>query len=97
MISRKTLYSFLLAVLLLGCIKAYTLRLTNPCDAYLAGQAQAPETVVVNQNGIPYQVPCNQWFLRQPRAVQALCFFEGVLVVVFLVSAYADWRRRRTF
>jgi len=95
MISRKTLYSFLLALLLAGCIKAYTLRLISPCDAYLSGQTQAPASLIVNQQGRAYEVPCNQWFLRQPRGVQGLCLFEGVLVVIFLISAYTDWRRRR--
>ncbi len=65
MISRKTLYSFLFALLLAGCIKAYTLRLISPCDAYLSGQTQAPASLIVNQQGRAYEVPCNQWFLRR--------------------------------
>ncbi len=95
MISQKTIFSLLLALLLAGCIKAYTLRLHSPCDAYLTGQFGAPATVVMNEQGRPYQVSCDDWFMRQPRQVQVLCMVDGVIVVVFLVSAYADWRRRR--
>jgi hypothetical protein len=94
-ISRKTIISFLLALLMAVSIKAYTLRIPNPCDAYLSGQFKAPATVVVNTQGRAYQVPCDDWFLRQPRPVQVLCMVDGAIVVVFLISAYADWRRRR--
>jgi hypothetical protein len=93
-ISWKTIFSLLLALLLAGCIKAYTLRLQNPCDAYLAGQAGAPATVVTNTQGRAMEIPCDSWFLRQPRAVQAWCMFDGALGVIFLISAWADWRRR---
>jgi hypothetical protein len=96
MISRKTLLSLLVALLLAGCIKAYTLSLHNPCEAYLAGQRDAPETVVVNPQGRAYQVPCNQWFLRQPPSVQVLCLADGGVFIVFLFNAVADWQRRRT-
>ena len=96
MISRKTIFSLLLALLLAGCIKAYTLRVINPCDAYLAGQASAPSTVVMNTEGRAVEIPCNSWFLRQPRAVQAWCMFDGLLVVIFIISASADRRRRRS-
>jgi hypothetical protein len=95
-ISQKTIFSLLLALLLAGCIKAYTLRLQNPCDAYLAGQASAPSTVVKNTEGRAVEIPCSSWFLRQPRGVQAWCMFDGVLGVIFLISAWADWQRRRT-
>ena len=94
MISQKTIFSLLLALLLAGCIKAYTLRISNPCDAYLAGQPGAPATVVVNPEGRAVEIPCDSWFLRQPRALQAWCMLDGVLVVIFLISAWADWRRR---
>jgi hypothetical protein len=94
-ISRKTIISFLLALLLAVSIKAYTLRIANPCDAYLSGQLKAPATVVMNQQGRPYLVPCNDWFLRQTRSVQVFCLVDAGIFVVFLVSAFADWRRRR--
>ena len=96
MISRKTIFSLLLALLLAGCIKAYTLRVINPCDAYLAGQAGAPATVVTNTQGRSMEIPCNSWFLQQPRTVQAWCMLDGLLVVIFLISASADWKRRRS-
>ena len=99
MISQKTIVSLLLAILLAILIKAITLREVGPCAAYQAGQRNAPATAVVNPQGREYQVPCDsrsQWFLRQTRPVQALTMLDGLVVVVFLFSAYVDVTQRRT-
>ncbi len=91
------MYSFLLAVLLGVGIKAWTMRGLGPCDAYLAGQWNAPSTVVVNSRGVAREVPCSDWLQRQPREVQAACIVEGAVVAVFAVSAWGDWSRRRRY
>ena len=39
------------------------------------------------------EVPCNEWFLRQPLAVQILFVVDFLLGFVFAVNALADLRR----
>ena len=95
MISQKTIFSFLLALLLAICIRAWTLRQVGPCDAYKAGQLDAPSSVVINPQGHAMIIPCNQWLLRQPRSVQVSCLVDAGLFVIFLIGASADWTRRR--
>ena len=97
MISRKTIVSLMLALLLGTGIKAYTLRHIGPCDAYLAHQPNAPETVIVDPQGHATEVPCSNWVLRQPRGVQIAAFFDMALLVVFGISAAADWNRRQQY
>ncbi len=95
--SKKTMYSFLLALLLGIAIKAWTMQHVGPCDAYLAGQWHAPSTVVVNPQGVAREVPCSDWFQRQPRGVQAACIVDGAVLVVFAVSVWSDWSGRRRY
>jgi hypothetical protein len=44
------------------------------------------------------EVPCNDWFMRQPLRVQVLCMLDMALGVVFLLNALSDlqgWLQRR--
>jgi hypothetical protein len=38
------------------------------------------------------EVPCSDWYLRQPLTVQVLCIADAALGVVFVLNALGDLR-----
>ena len=95
MISRKTLFSLLLTLLLAGGIAAWSAGRRDECSAWLAGDTRAPREMVVMTGDHRMVVGCDEWFLRQPTGVQVLCLADAAVGVVFLVSAWADRQRGR--
>jgi hypothetical protein len=102
LISRVTLFSFLLALLLASGIRLWYIGQRDECARFLAGDKRFPASQVVVEGTRSVVVPCTQWLPRQPLEVQTLCLLDLVLVVVFAMNGLADardslvrWRRLR--
>ena len=102
MISRVTLFSFLLALLLASGIRLWSVEQRDECARFLAGDKSYPASQVVVEGTRTVIVPCKQWLPRQPLAVQVLCLVDLLLAALFAMNALADareglarWRRRR--
>ena len=92
MISRQTLVSLLLALILGFGLKLWALGQRDDCDDYLAGDKSAPSTEVVESGSRSVDVPCEAWIPRQSFWVQILCLVELVVIVVFTISFVGDVR-----
>ena len=62
------------------------------CTRYLAGDTTAPASEWVMSGTRQIQVSCNDWIMRQPLRVQALCLLELLLAITFVLNALADMR-----
>ena len=91
-ISRMTIFSLLLALLLATGIRRWYLGQRDDCRRYLAGDASFPSAQVVVSGNRTIVVPCDQWWMRQPTIVQMLCLLDLLLAVVFVVNALQDAR-----
>lgn len=94
MISRRTIYTLLLTLLLVLGLRLWAVNKRDDCDR-LNG---VPNAEVMVQSGTrTITVPCNYryWALRQPLWVNLLALFGGVLGVVFIISVINDWARLR--
>ena len=97
MISRGTLFSFVLLLVLVGGLLAWSSTRVDPCTAFLQGNRGAPSTQVVEMGSRLVLVPCKSWLVRQPLEVQMVCLLGLVLLVLFAIRAVDDvlrWRRR---
>jgi hypothetical protein len=97
-ISRVTIFSLLLSLLLATGIRRWYLGQRDDCRRYLAGDTSFPPSQVVVSGNRTIVVPCDQWWLRQPAAVQMLCLLDLLLAAVFLVNGLQDtraWIERR--
>ena len=92
MISRVTLFSFLLASMLAVGIRMWTDAQTDKCARYLAGDTRAPSSELVEMGTRMVVVSCNDWLPRQPVKVQMLCLLDMVLTVMFVLNALHDLR-----
>ena len=98
MISRQTVVSLLLALLLGVGLKSWALGQRDDCDDYLAGDRSAPASQMVESGSRSVDVPCEAWIPRQSLWVQILCLLELVVIVVFTISCAGDlrdWATRR--
>jgi hypothetical protein len=93
MISRQTIGSLLLALLLGVGVKIWAQGSHDACDRVLPGDAKTPEYESVQVGPQVVMVPCRIWFLRQPPAAQGACLAGIAAGVVFVVSAGADVKR----
>jgi hypothetical protein len=91
LISRVTIFAFLLALLLGLWIRQQGH--TDGCAAYLAGDKTAPSTVYVVTGTRTVEVSCDEWLPRQTERVQLLCLLEVLLVAMFLLNGLLDARR----
>ena len=92
MISRQTIFSLLLALLVGVGIFAWNEAKRDDCDR--AGPDRGAMQVPVGQSGRKVLlVRCNDWLPRQPVKVQAWCFLDVALGVVFGMSLLADVAR----
>lgn len=93
MISKVTIFSLLLTLLLAAGIVRWDVQHQDDCDRYLAGAQGYPstQTVVVGQKQV--EISCKLWLPRQPKSVQIFCLLNLTLGVVFLLNALADLRR----
>ena len=90
--SRVTLFSLLLALLLGVGIRQWTDGQRDACTPYLSGDAQAQKSEWVSSGTRQVEVRCTDWFSRQPVRVQILCLLDVVLTVVFVLNALSDLR-----
>jgi hypothetical protein len=92
-ISRVTLFSLLLALLLWAGIALRNARQKDECTRYLAGDSSAPATQTVVTGTRVIEVPCTDWMDRQPQSVLLLCLIDVLLLVMFALNAATDVRR----
>jgi hypothetical protein len=98
LISRVTLYSLLLALMLGLGIHLWDARQQDDCALYNAGDRSVPSSVMVLSGTREIEVPCNDWIMRQPLKVQLLCLVDLVIGVLFFFNALSDfqqWLRMR--
>ena len=97
-ISRVTLFSLLLALLLGVGIWRWNVGHSDDCARYLAGEKTLPRSQIVVSGTRTLVVPCEYWLPRQPEKVQFLCLLDFALVAVFAVNGLVDlrgWFERR--
>jgi len=97
MISRKTIFSLLLALLIFWGIRAWTIGRRDDCDRLGLNHAK-PATVYEQSGTRTLEMPCNLWLPRQPMWVQGICLLDLAVGVVLVLSVWGDcvrWRRRR--
>jgi len=98
MISRVTIFSLLLGLMLATGIRLWYSAQRDPCARYLAGDTKAQSSQEVETGTRTIVVPCANWPMRQPAWVQILCLLDLVLGAVFAVNAAIDlrnWLARR--
>jgi hypothetical protein len=96
--SRVTLFSLLLALLLGVGIRLGTDGQRDACTPYLSGDTKAQKSEWVISGTRQVEVRCTDWIARQPTQVQILCLLDAVLTVLFVLNALSDlrdWRERR--
>ncbi|HEY5055223.1 MAG TPA: hypothetical protein VII58_03635 [Acidobacteriaceae bacterium] len=92
MLSRITLFSLLLALMLGLGIVMQTKSERDRCNSYAAdGIPPRSEYVVTGTREV--EVPCNDWWMRQSQTVQVLCIADAGLGMIFAVNALGDLRR----
>jgi hypothetical protein len=92
MISRVTLFSLLLALMLAAGIRLWDAQQQDNCALYMAGDRTLPASEMVVSGSRQIEVKCNDWIMRQPLSVQVLCLLNVALAVVFILNALGDLR-----
>ncbi len=95
MISRKTVGSLLLALLMGTGVMIWSQGHRDACDRIDDEDGKAAEYEDVPVGPQIVVVPCRIWFLRQPPGVQAACLAGIAAVAVFVLSASGDLKRHR--
>jgi hypothetical protein len=91
MISRVTIFSLLLGLMLGVGIYAWSQSERDDCMRYPPG-GRPPATEMVVSGTREIEVPCSDWWMRQPLDVQMLYLLDATLGVVFLMNALQDTR-----
>ena len=92
MISRVTLFSLLLGLLLASGIRLWCDGHPDACTRYLAGDTAAQKSEWVVSGTRIIEVPCDEWFMRMPLKMQILFMLDAALGVVFVLNALSDTR-----
>ena len=92
MISRVTLFSLLLGLMLALGIRLWSDAHPDGCTRALAAEGSMPASEYVISGTRQIVVPCNDWIMRQPLRLQVLCLLNLVLAVLFVLNALADLR-----
>ena len=95
MISRRTIFSLLLALLILCGLRLWVINHRDDCDRAANHMGQMPASVMVESGDRLVEMPCNVWIPRQPMGVQLACLLDLTVGVVFLLSVCDDWVRTR--
>ena len=98
MISRRTIFSLLLALMIVAVLRVWLIEHPDNCDRYMAGDRTVPPSEYIESGTRTVEVPCNQWLFRQPAWVQCICLLDLTVLVVFVLSVWQDvarWRDRR--
>lgn len=96
--SRVTLLSLLLALLLGLGISLESMQRSDACTPYLSGNPKAQKTEWVVAGSREVEVSCTDWIGRQPLTIQILCMLDAVLAILFVLNAASDlkeWRASR--
>jgi hypothetical protein len=92
MLSRLTLFSLLLALMLGLGIMLQTKSQLDRCNSYSAdGIPPRSEYVVTGTREV--EVPCSDWWMRQSLTIQILCIADLGLGMIFVVNALGDLHR----
>jgi hypothetical protein len=91
-ISRVTVFSLLLGLMLALGIRLWSDAHPDDCARALAAEGSMPASEYVISGTRQVVVPCNDWIMRQPLRLQVLCLLNLVLAVVFVLNALADLR-----
>jgi len=97
-ISRRTIFSLLLALMIVAVLRAWLIDHRDNCDRYMAGDRTVPSSEYIESGTRTVEVPCDQWLMRQPAWVQGVCLLDLTVLVVFALSVCQDvarWRRLR--
>jgi hypothetical protein len=92
MISRVTLFSLLLGLMLAIGIWMWSDAQHDACFAYLNGNKSAQSVEYVASGTRMIAVPCDDWVMRQPLRVQLLCLVDLCLGAVFVLNSLGDLR-----
>jgi hypothetical protein len=98
LLTRRTIYSLLLTILLFLGLRLYTLGRVDDCTPWLHGERGASPTQLIYLGERAVEVPCRSWLPRQPPGILIACLLDAALAVVFLLSCifdFAESRRRR--
>jgi len=92
MISRVTIFSLLLGLMLGLGIFLHANGERDRCNSYPAGGVPPnSETVVSGTREI--EASCSDWWIRQPIEIQILCIGDAGLGLIFALNALTDLRR----
>ena len=92
MISRVTVFSLLLGLMLGLGILFWSAGQRDACTPYLEGNKSAQRSMYVPSGTRLIAVPCNDWIMRQPLRVQVLCLADLGLALIFVLNALGDLR-----
>ena len=92
MISRLTIFSLLLGLMLGLGIYMHAKGAHDRCNSYPPGGVQPRNELVVTGTR-QIQVPCSDWWMRQPQTVQILCIADAGLGLIFTLNVLIDLRR----
>ncbi|HEY4379899.1 MAG TPA: hypothetical protein VGN01_06100 [Acidobacteriaceae bacterium] len=92
MISRITVFSLLLGLMLALGIRMWNDAHPDDCARTLAIQGVMPPSEYVISGTRQIVVPCNDWIMRQPLRIQILCLVDLTMAVMFVLNALADLR-----
>jgi hypothetical protein len=90
MISRVTLFSLLLGLMLATGIWMWTGAHPDNCARLAAPDGTMPASEWVVSGTRQIEVRCSDWSMRQPLTVQILCLLDLLLAVVFVLNALLD-------
>jgi hypothetical protein len=93
-ISRITLGSLLLGLLIASGIRLRDINLNDDCTRYMAGDKSLPASQWVVSGTRTVEVACNNWFARQPLWMQVLYLVDVLLAMLFALNALHDLRGR---
>ena len=93
MISRRTILTLLVVLLLTAGLWVWSSQHRDECSAFLGGDRHAPESQVVRTGTRTIVVPCQDWLIRQPAPAQMLCVLAVAGFGISLVSLWADHKK----
>jgi hypothetical protein len=96
MISRRAIFSLLLAATIFLGIRVWIMNHHDPCESYMPGHV-LPQTVMVQSGDRIVEMPCSLWLPRQSDWMQLTCLLDLTVLIVFLLSVWRDvkqWRVR---
>jgi hypothetical protein len=92
MISRLTIFSLLLGLMLALGIFIHAKSERDRCNSYPAGSVP-PKSESIVSGTREIEAPCSDWWIRQSTEIQILCIADLGLALIFLLNAAGDLRR----